>query len=61
MVDGDTDAGASSCDIVAGLIRDIPTVGELLGGIMGEGEQIIGQCLARCARASSTNLATDKT
>ena len=59
MVDGDMDAGAWSCGMVAGLIHDIPTVGELMDRIMGEAEQIIAQRLARLASASSANLATD--
>lgn len=60
MVQGDMDAGAWSCGMVAGLIRDIPTVGELMDRIMGEAEQIIAQRLAHLAGASSTNLAIDK-
>src|SRR3546814_17021103 len=31
MCDGDMDAGAWSCGMVAGLIHDIPTVGEQIG------------------------------
>lgn len=49
MVYGDMDAGAWSCGMVAGLIRDIPTVGELMDRIMGEAEQIIAQRLVHFA------------
>jgi len=45
MVDGDMDAGAWSCGMVAGLINDIPTVKELIDRIMEEAEQIIRQRL----------------
>ncbi len=41
MNDGDLDAGAWSCGMVAGLIRDIPTVRELIQRIMSEAERII--------------------
>lgn len=45
MLDGEMDAGAWSCGMVAGLINDIPTVGELVERIMAEAEQIIRQRL----------------
>jgi NAD(P)H-dependent flavin oxidoreductase YrpB (nitropropane dioxygenase family) len=45
MVDGDMDAGAWSCGMVAGLINDVPTVKELIDRIMLEAEQIIRQRL----------------
>jgi nitronate monooxygenase len=45
MVDGDMDAGAWSCGMVAGLINDVPTVKELIDRIMAEAEQIIRQRL----------------
>ena len=45
MGDGDIDAGAWSCGIVAGLIHDIPTVGEPIDRIMTEAEQIIRERL----------------
>jgi NAD(P)H-dependent flavin oxidoreductase YrpB (nitropropane dioxygenase family) len=45
MVDGDMDAGAWSCGMVAGLIKDVPTVKELIDRIMTEAEQIIRQRL----------------
>lgn len=41
MIDGDMDAGAWSCGMVAGLIKDIPTCKELIDGIMREAEQLI--------------------
>ncbi len=41
MIDGDMDAGAWSCGMVAGLIHDIPTVKELIDRIMREAERII--------------------
>jgi nitronate monooxygenase len=45
MVDGDMDAGAWSCGMVVGLIKDIPTVKELVDRIMTEAEAIIRQRL----------------
>ncbi len=41
MLEGDMDAGAWSCGMVAGLIHDIPTCQELIDRIMGEAEAII--------------------
>ncbi|MEY9751361.1 NAD(P)H-dependent flavin oxidoreductase YrpB (nitropropane dioxygenase family) [Bradyrhizobium japonicum] len=41
MLDGQMDAGAWSCGMVAGLIHDIPTCKELVDRIMDEAEQII--------------------
>jgi NADH:quinone reductase (non-electrogenic) len=41
MIEGDVDAGAWSCGMVAGLIYDIPTVAELIDRIMAEAEQLI--------------------
>ena len=35
------DAGAWSCGMVAGLIRDVPTVKQLIDRIMNEAEHII--------------------
>ena len=46
MKDGDMDAGAWSCGMVAGLIHDIPTCKELIDRIMAEAEEIIEQRLA---------------
>ena len=41
MIDGDMDAGAWSCGMVAGLIHDIPTCKELIDRIMADAEAII--------------------
>lgn len=49
MVNGETDIGAWSCGMVAGLIRDVPTVSELIGRIMHEAETIIRGRLAGLA------------
>jgi len=45
MVEGKMDAGAWSCGMVVGLIRDIPTVRELIDRIMDEADQLITQRL----------------
>ncbi|MGB3721426.1 MAG: nitronate monooxygenase, partial [Pacificimonas sp.] len=45
MSEGDMDAGAWSCGMVAGLINDIPTCQELIDGIMAEAEGIIRERL----------------
>jgi NADH:quinone reductase (non-electrogenic) len=45
MIDGETEAGAWSCGMVVGLIKDIPTVKELIDRIMAEAEAIIRQRL----------------
>jgi nitronate monooxygenase len=41
MQQGDVDAGAWSCGMVAGLVSDIPTVRELINGIMQQADDII--------------------
>jgi len=41
MLDGELDAGAWSCGMVAGLIHDIPTCKELIDRIMAEADGII--------------------
>jgi nitronate monooxygenase len=41
MKEGDMDAGAWSCGMVAGLIHDIPTCKELIDRIMAEAHDII--------------------
>ncbi|AMK25884.1 nitronate monooxygenase family protein (plasmid) [Sphingobium sp. SJ10-10] len=46
MVDGDMDAGAWSCGMVVGLIRDIPTVKDLIDRIMADAESIIRRRLS---------------
>src|SRR6188508_1148050 len=45
MIDGDVDAGAWSCGMVAGLIKDVPTVKELIDRIMADAERIIRERL----------------
>ncbi|MBL8560598.1 MAG: nitronate monooxygenase [Hyphomonadaceae bacterium] len=47
MKDGEMDAGAWSCGMVAGLIHDIPTCKELIDRIMREAEEIIRGRLTR--------------
>ena len=46
MGDGELEAGAWSCGMVAGLIHDIPTVQELIDRTMAEAEAIITRRLA---------------
>ena len=46
MLEGAMDAGAWSCGMVAGLIRDIPSVRELIDRIMAQADGIIRQRLA---------------
>ena len=41
MIEGEPEAGAWSCGMVAGLINDIPTCKELIDQIMKESEEII--------------------
>lgn len=41
MGEGEMDAGAWSCGMVAGLVRDIPTVAELIERIVAEAETIV--------------------
>lgn len=45
LLEGDMDAGAWSCGMVAGLIYDIPSVGELMDRIMSEADTLIQQRL----------------
>jgi nitronate monooxygenase len=45
MKDGDLDAGAWSCGMVAGLIHDIPKIGELIERIMHQAEEIVAKRL----------------
>ncbi|MEO1041127.1 MAG: nitronate monooxygenase family protein [Pseudomonadota bacterium] len=52
MMEGEMDAGAWSCGMVAGLINDIPTVQELVDRIMGEAEAIIHERLTGFSKAS---------
>ena len=51
MKQGEMDAGAWSCGMVAGLIRDVPTVKELIDRTMREAETIIQQRLSKLAAA----------
>ena len=46
MKEGDMDAGAWSCGMVAGLIHDIPTVEELIDRIMSEADDLIKKRLS---------------
>jgi NAD(P)H-dependent flavin oxidoreductase YrpB (nitropropane dioxygenase family) len=41
MIDGEMDAGAWSCGMVVGLIKDVPTVKELIDRIMADAEHLI--------------------
>lgn len=52
MTEGDMDAGAWSCGMVAGLIHDIPSCKELIDRIMAEADAIIHQRLAGFARGT---------
>ena len=52
MIDGEMDAGAWSCGMVAGLIHDIPTCQELISRIMAEADQIISNRLAGMRNAA---------
>ena len=47
MMDGEPEAGAWSCGMVAGLVSDIPTVKELIDRIMSEAEGIIASKLQK--------------
>jgi nitronate monooxygenase len=51
MKDGEMDAGAWSCGMVAGLIYDVPSVRELVERIVADAENIITKRLARMAGA----------
>jgi hypothetical protein len=50
MHDGDMDAGVWSCGMVAGLIHDVPTVAQLITGIMDQAHALINERLAGLAR-----------
>ena len=47
MMEGELEAGAWSCGMVAGLVSDIPTVKELIDRIMSEAEDIIASKLSK--------------
>jgi NAD(P)H-dependent flavin oxidoreductase YrpB (nitropropane dioxygenase family) len=51
MMEGDLDAGAWSCGMVAGLIHDVPTAAELINRIMSEAQEIIEGRLASLTAA----------
>jgi nitronate monooxygenase len=53
MMEGDMDAGAWSCGMVAGLINDVPTCRALIERIMDEAETIITARLAGMLGASA--------
>ena len=50
MIEGDMEAGAWSCGMVAGLIHDIPSCQELIGRIMSEADALINKRLAGMSR-----------
>lgn len=50
MQQGDMDAGAWSCGMVVGLIRDIPTVEQLINNIMEQAHALIAERLAGVLR-----------
>ncbi|MAI51591.1 MAG: nitronate monooxygenase [Rhodobiaceae bacterium] len=49
MTDGDMDAGAWSCGMVAGLIHDVPSCKELIDAMMKEADEIINSRLSQFA------------
>jgi nitronate monooxygenase len=51
MTEGDMDAGAWSCGMVAGLINDIPTCKELIDRIMAEADTLIASRLGSMREA----------
>lgn len=51
MLEGEMNAGAWSCGMVAGLVYDIPSVKQLIDRIMAEAEEIIHRRLAGIAGA----------
>ena len=51
MEEGDMEAGAWSCGMVAGLVYDIPTVQDLVDRIMQEADSLIAQRLSNFAAA----------
>jgi NAD(P)H-dependent flavin oxidoreductase YrpB (nitropropane dioxygenase family) len=54
MTEGDLDAGAWSCGMVAGLIHDVPTCRELIDRIMAEAERLISRRLAGMIAAAAS-------
>ena len=57
MIEGDMEAGAWSCGMVAGLIHDIPTVKELIDRIMADAERIIRSTLIGMLEGAEVNRA----
>lgn len=53
MIDGDVNAGAWSCGMVAGLIDDIPTVAELIDRIMAQADSLIHERLAAMTKTGN--------
>jgi nitronate monooxygenase len=51
MIEGNMEAGAWSCGMVAGLIHDVPSCKELIDRIMAQAQQLIHQRLAGFSRA----------
>jgi NADH:quinone reductase (non-electrogenic) len=49
MLEGEMDAGAWSCGMVAGLIHDIPTCADLMNRIMTEASAIVSERLSSIA------------
>lgn len=49
MSDGDMDAGAWSCGMVAGLIHDVPSCQDLIDAMMKEADEIIKSRLSQFA------------
>ncbi|PIF74785.1 2-nitropropane dioxygenase precursor [Variovorax sp. 54] len=50
MTEGDMDAGAWSCGMVAGLIHDVPSCAELIDRIMAQADELIAKRLAGMLR-----------
>jgi nitronate monooxygenase len=50
MIDGETESGAWSCGMVAGLIHDVPTCKELIDRIMAQADSLITARLAGMLR-----------
>ena len=55
MLNGELDAGAWSCGMVAGLINDIPTCKELIDRIMAEADEIINKRLTAFQSGTAVN------
>ena len=57
MYQGDMDAGAWSCGMVAGLIHDVPTVAALMDRIMAQAGEIIAARLSSMVQAALPRVA----